>query len=88
MKKLNLWVAVDLDGWVAGYSRKPTWSETFGWFYEEDDCYVYLGKRPSHAGKCWRVEIVPPTVKKRAKSIPPFAEPGDEVARRKHGRKR
>ncbi len=67
MKKLKLWVAVDGDGWAAGYSRKPTWNKKLGW-YESFDWFaaVFPEKLQSHAGKCWRVEIpVPPVTKKR-----------------------
>ena len=70
MKKSTMWFAVDLNGSINGYRRKPEWRHDAGEFlcHDLDYDYVSLGDLPSHAGKCWRVEIpVPPAKKRRAK---------------------
>jgi len=85
VKKRTMWFAVDLNGRLNGYRRKPRLSLEFRGFlcHDLDFDYVSLGKLPSHAGQCWRQEIAPPPAKKRG-SVPPFAERGDEAALRKH----
>lgn len=68
MKKIKLWIAVDLNGSLNGYRRKPRLYREYGGFmcHELDSDYVSLGDLPSHAGQCWRQEIeVPKVAKKR-----------------------
>ncbi len=68
MKKRTMWFAVDMNGRLNGYRRKPRLCSESREFlcHDLDFDYVYLGKLPSRAGQCWRVEIaVPPVAKKR-----------------------
>ena len=68
VKKLKMWVAVDVNGDAFGYEFKPHLGEMRCAFLSDKGFKVYLGTLDSHAGKCWRVEIpVPPAKKRRAK---------------------
>jgi hypothetical protein len=66
MKKLKMWVAVDVNGDAFGYEFKPRLGEMRCAFICDRGFMVYLGTLDSHAGQCWRHEItVPPVTKKR-----------------------
>jgi hypothetical protein len=66
VKKLKMWVAVDVDGAVFGYEFKPRLGEMRSAFLCDRGFMVYLGTIDSHEGQCWRAEIpVPPVTKKR-----------------------
>jgi len=78
VRKRTMWFAVDMSGSLNGYRRKPRLCRESGEFlcHDLDFDYVSLGKLPSHAGKCWQQEIVPPSAKKRGSA--PSSEPQTE----------
>jgi hypothetical protein len=67
VKKLKMWVAVDENGEAFGYEFKPRLCR-YGSFLTEEGWMFHLGKLPSHAGQCWRQEIMPPPIKKKRRA--------------------